>query len=517
MKFRTIIITLLLLVFTVLPANAIDLAGYNQIQVLRDSALVLEANIFSPKNWKKASKAFAEAKKNVEQNKKQKSIDKKVAEAREFLDNAIKASEVAKLSLSEYLEPRVKAREAKAVSLVPQLYVKAEAQFRKATGKVESGDVKNGLKEADKSKLLFNQAELEAIRVDILSPADRFIARAITDDANKFALSTLDKAKSARKKSNAIITANRYNREDAMVEAKRAEYEARHASNIALSVRALKRNDQAWEKLMMIYEIQMNRVGETIGIATLPYDNGPLAAADTIIASVKSLQAENQQMSEDMKNLSKSLTGKLQEVVGKFDENAVDNSPVELIKIIDEKLFSLTEERDLLAGKVTASEAKLASLASEHETMSSELSSRKEVEEKFMKAKTMFNPSEGEVLYNSSNDIVLRLGGLSFASNKSDIQDGHAVLLGKVIEIIKMYPDAKLIVEGHTDSDGDAYANQTLSEKRAFSVMQYLRQSLLLSADRIQSMGYGADRPIGSNKTESGRAKNRRIDIILMR
>jgi outer membrane protein OmpA-like peptidoglycan-associated protein len=249
----------------------------------------------------------------------------------------------------------------------------------------------------------------------------------------------------------------------------------------------------------------------------LPFDNGPLAAADTLIASIKNVQEENQQMSDDMKNLSRSLTGKLQDVVGKFDETAVDNSPVELIKIIDERLFSLQEERDILAGKVQENENQLASLASEHETMSSELTQRKEVEEKFMKAKMMLNPSEGEVLYNSSNDIVLRLGGLSFASGKSDIKDEQASLLGKVIEIIKLYPDTKLIVEGHTDSNGDAYANQTLSEKRAFSVMQYLRQTLLLSADKIQSMGYGADRPIGSNKTKDGRAKNRRIDIILMR
>ena len=134
-----------------------------------------------------------------------------------------------------------------------------------------------------------------------------------------------------------------------------------------------------------------------------------------------------------------------------------------------------------------------------------------------MNAKTLLNPSEGEVLYNASNDIVLRLSGLSFASSKSEIQDNHATLLGKVIEIIKMYPDVKLIVEGHTDTRGEAATNQTLSEKRAFAVMQYLRQSLLLSADKIQSMGYGADRPIGSNKTEDGRAKNRRIDIIMMR
>ncbi|UCC44566.1 MAG: OmpA family protein, partial [Candidatus Zixiibacteriota bacterium] len=58
--------------------------------------------------------------------------------------------------------------------------------------------------------------------------------------------------------------------------------------------------------------------------------------------------------------------------------------------------------------------------------------------------------------------------------------------------------------------------NIQLSEKRALAVMQYLRQSLLIRADKIRAIGYGADRPIASNKTTDGRSKNRRIDIIIM-
>ena len=79
-----------------------------------------------------------------------------------------------------------------------------------------------------------------------------------------------------------------------------------------------------------------------------------------------------------------------------------------------------------------------------------------------------------------------------------------------------MFPEANYVVEGHTDTQGDASANVPLSEKRAFEVMQYLRQALLIPANRIQSMGFGADHPVASNQTPEGRAKNRRIDIIIM-
>ena len=126
------------------------------------------------------------------------------------------------------------------------------------------------------------------------------------------------------------------------------------------------------------------------------------------------------------------------------------------------------------------------------------------------------NPSEGEVLFNSSNDIVLRLTGLSFDVNKSDIKDEHTSLLKKVMEVIELFPETQLVIEGHTDDSGDPQANLQLSEKRAFAVMQYLRQSLLIPADRVRAIGYGSDRPVASNKTTDGRAKNRRIDVIIM-
>lgn len=492
-------------------------SAFDELVALRDSAKVLQAPVFSPKVWEKAQKKFTEAEKDIRQSKKQKTLIKHIGEAREYTESAIKATEVAKLTLQEYLAPRQKAIEAKAVVLVPKLYQKAEIQFTKATAKIESGDVKGGLKEAGKSKPLFDLAEIEAIRADILGHADRLIDKAIADDAQKFSLATLDKATTARSKANAIITADRYNRAEAEAEADRAEYEARHASNISLSVRSLKRNDQAWEKLMLGYEIQMNRVGKPIGLDHLPFDEGPLAAADTLINFIKNLQSENKHISSQIESLANDLTEQIVATLERLEVSSADGSPVQLARQLDDAVSGMLAEKYDLATQLEVSRSDLAQLSQEHAAVSDELSGRVEKEEKLRKAKMMLNPSEGEVLFNSSNDIVLRLGGLSFAIGRSDIQDDHIALLEKVKEIIQMFPESQLVVEGHTDASGEAAANVTLSEKRAFAVMQYLRQSLLIPANRIQSMGYGADRPIASNQTTDGRAKNRRIDIILMR
>jgi len=510
------IMVLSLFLFSASRAATLDRSGFDDLTRIMDSGLVMEVDVFAPKFWERAAKSFQQAKESVEANKKQKTVDKDVAEAREYAENAIKATEVAKLSLQEYLPPRDKAKQARAPVLVPEYFHKAENLFIKATRKVESGDVKGALKEAEKSGPLFEVAEMEAIRVDILGMADRLIDKALADDAGKFALSTLDKARAAREKANEILTKDRYNRTESIEEANRAEYEARHASNIALSVRSLKRNDQAWEKLMLLYEIQMNRVGNAIGLDYLPFDNGPLDAADTLIGSVNNLTAENERLNRETEAFASAVTDQLQQVLAHLGEAETYDDPVKLAQTVNRRVSDFLVDKNNLAQQVEAGRAELTELSRAHEETTSELAARREREEKFKTAKSIINPSEGEILFNASNDIVLRLSGLSFDVGKSEIKDEHVPLVEKVKEIIQMFPDARLVVEGHTDASGEPSANVLLSEKRAFAVMQYLRQSLLIPADRIQSIGYGADRPIASNQTSEGRAKNRRIDILMM-
>ena len=463
-------------------ALAADRGGYDRLVTDMDAARSAGADVFASKTWEKAMKAFEQARKDVADNKKQRTLDEHVAEAAEYTANAMAAADVGKLSLQEYLAPRDLARDAGAHQLVPDLYAKAEEVFVKATRKVEDGNVKDALKEAGKAAPLFDTAEMAAIRATILGKADVLIAKAVADEAEKYAPSTLDKARSARSKSNTILTADRYDRGEAVEQAARAEYEARHASSIGLAVRSVERNDQAWEKLMLGYEIQMNRAGEAFGVGHLAFDNGAPAATDELLHHIENLQTQNRELNEQL-NLS--------------------HTALEL-------------EQKNLARQVATGQADLAALEKQRLAAEAELDVRRAKEAKFRRAKTLLNPSEGEVLFNAANDIVLRLHGLSFSSGRSDIEDQHIVLLTKVQEVVKMYPDAHFTIEGHTDVLGDPASNVALSEKRSYAVMQFLRESLLLSRDHVTSIGYGADRPVASNKTADGRAKNRRIDVVIM-
>ena len=81
--------------------------------------------------------------------------------------------------------------------------------------------------------------------------------------------------------------------------------------------------------------------------------------------------------------------------------------------------------------------------------------------------------------------------------------------------VLKAYPTVRVTLEGHTDATGDPASNKTLSSQRAGAVKQMLTNAGI-AADRLQAEGYGQERPIASNDTETGRARNRRLELVVV-
>ncbi len=99
-----------------------------------------------------------------------------------------------------------------------------------------------------------------------------------------------------------------------------------------------------------------------------------------------------------------------------------------------------------------------------------------------------------------------------FGFNQSDLNAHSYRSLDKLVTVLNKYPDTDLEIDGHTDEKGtDAY-NQTLSEKRANAVAQYLMAHNIRNS-RIKAVGYGERYPKYSNDTEQGRAGNRRVEF----
>ena len=100
-----------------------------------------------------------------------------------------------------------------------------------------------------------------------------------------------------------------------------------------------------------------------------------------------------------------------------------------------------------------------------------------------------------------------------FATNAADILPESQPVLDGAASLLKAHPEWKIAVEGHTDSTGDAASNRGLSQKRAQSVMAALVQRGVPAAS-LSAAGFGPDRPVADNRTEAGRAKNRRVELV---
>jgi len=98
-----------------------------------------------------------------------------------------------------------------------------------------------------------------------------------------------------------------------------------------------------------------------------------------------------------------------------------------------------------------------------------------------------------------------------FDTNKSIVKPEYNGDIEAIAKMLKDYPTAKVEIQGHTDSRGDADLNGKLSQDRADAVASVLVKNFGIAADRVTAKGYGSSQPVADNKTAEGQAKNRRV------
>lgn len=113
------------------------------------------------------------------------------------------------------------------------------------------------------------------------------------------------------------------------------------------------------------------------------------------------------------------------------------------------------------------------------------------------------------------DNIVLNMpGNITFKTDSADISANFYDALNSVTLVLKEYPKTILDIYGHTDNVGSDAYNQTLSERRAASVGQYLI-SHGVDTRRVATQGFGKTRPIADNSTPEGRQQNRRVELVI--
>jgi outer membrane protein OmpA-like peptidoglycan-associated protein len=104
--------------------------------------------------------------------------------------------------------------------------------------------------------------------------------------------------------------------------------------------------------------------------------------------------------------------------------------------------------------------------------------------------------------------------GINFDTAKSDIKPESEPAIGEIVKLLTNNPALKVYIVGHTDMVGDAASNVRLSQARAQSVINALVTKHGIAAGRLIAFGNGPYAPVASNKTDDGRAKNRRVELV---
>jgi OOP family OmpA-OmpF porin len=435
----------------------------------------VEASLLAPRNYERGRKAYELAEAGLARGRNVQYLRDKTAEAASHFGAAKRAAELAKTVLAQVLKSRQDAANAKAPELSKDVWDKAQRDFGTAIRYLESGNLKMAKKKDIEATSLYRDAELIAIKAQYLSQTRQLLAQADKGRVGRYAPFTLNKAKQLLADAERELEENRYDTDYPRSLAQQANYEAKHAIYLAEVVTAVRSKDLSVEMLVLQWEEPLREIAGAADVVPA-MSNGPDALADELVNFIENSRNQIQSLQQDMDASNLRLADMEEE-----------------IRALDEKLGGATAERAALIQRLEA-EAR--------------------VKEQFERVEKMFTRNEARV-FREGNNVILRLVGLTFDSGQAAIKQNSFDLLAKVEKAIDVFPRSELVVEGHTDSHGGDEMNQKLSQERAEALQQYMINAMRIPSYRVIATGYGETHPVANNETEAGRAKNRRIDIVI--
>ncbi|ANO52342.1 OmpA family protein [Woeseia oceani] len=433
------------------------------------------ASLLSPRNYERAKKAFDDGEEGLRRGRNIEYVRDKTGEATEYFNKATEAAKLARTALAQVMKSRQDAANARAPQLASDLWEKAQREFADAIRYLERGDLQRSKRQDIEATTLYRDAELMAIKTQYLSETRQLLADADRARVGRYAPVTLGRAQQLLADAERELSENRYDTDLPRSLAQRANYEARHAFYLSEVVRQVRDKDLTVEDLILEWEDPLVAIsGAADVVPNMAGGHDELQA--TLVEFIETLRADKQRLEQQ------------------YEESTVRLAEMEEeIRTLDERLGGATEERAALVQRLEA---------------------QARIKEQFEQVEKLFSREEARV-FREGDTVILRLVGLSFDSGQSEIKQENFNLLSKVEKAIDLFPRSELTIEGHTDSHGSDELNQTLSQARAEAVQQYMINAMRIPSYRLIATGFGETNPVANNETASGRASNRRIDIVI--
>lgn len=436
-------------------------------------------HLLAPSHLREADEALADARRRLNRDGNLGEIRERLERFRRALERAEELRDVGRELLGDALAAREDALAAGAPERAPEPWSEAERRIRDAGEAVEDGDRGTARERAARAAEAYREAERTAVRSDVLERARELRRAAREGGAREHAPRTLARGDSLLARAGEILGGGVARREEARPVAERAAAAYRHAARIAAVADSARQGEAAVEALLLRSEAQLARIADSLGFEP-EFGEGLEPVTDRIAAAVRSLQRDRANLQGELASVREELSGQLAASRARTD--------------------SLRDRLEELGERVA--------------TVSEELRARREREATLREVRAIFSEEEAEVAV-SGDRLVLRLYSLSFPVGSAEIPPENYGLLTKLQRVLRQFPGAPVTITGHTDARGDDDANRRLSTRRALAVRDHLLANMAVSADRFSARGFGESRPIATNDTEEGRARNRRIDVAI--
>jgi outer membrane protein OmpA-like peptidoglycan-associated protein len=453
----------------------VQAADFDAAEQARAAAVEAQAPLMAPLSFEDGDKSLARARTDAERGRDTARIGRSLDAAKASFAEARRVARESAPILGPVVAARSDALEAGADGLELDDWSAAESELRRAAIAPEKGSVETGARRSSEAADRYRAAELYAIKLLLLSDARARVEDARRQKVHRLAPRTLARAEALIAEAEAAIESDRYDRDKPRELLREAGYEVRHAFQLARQIDAWRREGKTPEDLILEQEEPLRRAAASADIVAR-FDEGPDRPADDLVDHLTGLEDENDRLRRELEERTGQVFALEQEVSEAYD-----------------RLGGVAEQREALERKLQRQEMDRRRLAD---------------------VEGLFGRDEARIL-RQGDDVILRLFGLAFPSGGADIPEKSDDLMRRVETAIRMFPGATLTVTGHTDSFGGDQANFELSRRRAEAVRDRLKETLRIPATRISAVGFGETQPVASNQTREGRARNRRIDIII--
>jgi outer membrane protein OmpA-like peptidoglycan-associated protein len=420
-----------------------------------------QINVLAPTWFERAESSLNAAKKGLEKGDQLSEILDNIATGKAQLRRAEEIAKVSKTTLPRAIQARTMARNAGATNLGED-YADAEDRFIGLTRAIEDNNLNYAQRNQSRVVERFRVLELQAIKIRTIGEVRRLIQSAEKQGMQKMAPQSYALAEKKLAEADAFITQNPYQKEKMHKMAAEALFMAQRLHIVARQSEKLE--DMKPEQIALWVEGVMYQTSEKLGAPDMrnqPFDK----QLENILATVAAQHADHEFMVENSRRLQQRLASL---------EGQTRKEHQEKERLLAEKRFNV----------------------------------------KLSNVQHYFRPNEAEV-YKKENQVIIRLKAMQFPVGQSVIMPENYGLLSKVQRAIRTFGEPDVIIGGHTDSTGSEDLNEHLSQQRADAVRQYFVANGTLPYEKIIAVGYGSLRPLASNATESGRAMNRRIDIVI--